>query len=332
MKRILIIHTGGTFGMMPMKPSQTLAPSDIQDQILKYVPEINQIARIETIIPFNIDSSNITIEHWQKLAEIVDREQDNYDGFVVVHGTDTMAYSASALSFMIRNVKRPVIFTGAQRPLAEIRTDARTNLVNSVELATMDIREVAVFFGYRLFRGNRVTKVSVSRYDAFESPNFPALAEVGIDIKINKNIQQSERKYKKFTEFSRRVGVLTLFPGISNQTIQYILNNPDVDAIVIQAFGAGNVPIQNSNLVPSVERAVKDGKIIAVGTQATHGKVSLDMYDCGKKIMDVGAIPCLDMTLEASVTKLMYLLGKHSGRAKVIERFTRNIAGELSKE
>lgn len=330
MKKILIIHTGGTFGMMPMEPSNTLAPGDIHEQIVTYVPEISQIAKIDITIPYNIDSSNITPFHWKKLVDILIKNQNKYDGFVIIHGTDTMAYTASALSFMLKGFNKPVILTGAQRPLAEIRTDARTNLVNSIEIATQDIQEIAVFFGYYLFRGNRCTKVSVSRYDAFDSPNFPPLAEVGIDIKFNKVDPVPSSSMEIFTDFSNKIQIVHLFPGLDSDYLEYVCSHPESRAILIRAYGAGNVPILDNSIIPAIRKAINAGKIVAVGTQAIHGKVTLDLYDCGEKILEEGAISCYDMTLEASITKMMYLLGKYNDNEVVKQKFTENLVGELS--
>nr|NIV15464.1 asparaginase [Fodinibius sp.] len=184
MKKILIIHTGGTFGMMPMKPRQTLAPNQVEERVTAHVPELEKIASIDFNMIFNLDSSNIQPRHWQELAVLINQNIEAYDGFVIIHGTDSMAYTAAALSFMLNNLPKPVILTGSQRPLAEIRTDARINLINAVELATRPIPEVGIFFGTELFRGNRAVKVSSTDFHAFESPNFPSLAEVGLDVEI----------------------------------------------------------------------------------------------------------------------------------------------------
>lgn len=332
MKNILIIHTGGTFGMMPMHPSRTLAPADIHDQISRYVPEVEEIANIRITIPFNLDSSNMTPGHWKMLAMLIDQHQSEYDGFVVIHGTDTMAYTASALSFMLMGFQKPVILTGAQRPLSEIRTDARNNLINSVEIATKGKPMVAVFFGYYLFRGNRCTKTSVSRYDAFVSPNFPPLAEVGIDIHFNKVENPPFHEYELFTEFSRKIQVVHLFPGMSTEQLEYLLSYPDSKAIILRTYGAGNIPVYGESFIPVIRKAIGSGKIIAVSSQASHGMVMLDLYDCGKQLLEAGALSCRDLTIEAAITKLMYLLGKYGDETMIRELFNKNLAGEVTEE
>ncbi|MCK5075693.1 MAG: asparaginase [Calditrichia bacterium] len=329
MKTILILHTGGTFGMTPMKPSTTLAPGDIQNQILKHVPELKEMAKIETVIPFNIDSSNITLNDWKILAEILLQNKDNYDGFVVIHGTDTIAYTASALSFMLLNFSKPIILTGAQSPLAQIRNDARNNLINAVEIASSGIREIGIFFGVNLYRGNRCSKISTSSYNAFSSPNFPPLAEVGMDLNFYPSLFRGRKKFKPFFEFFPSVMTLKIIPGLSHSYLKSILESR-VKGIIIEGYGAGNVPIGEESILPFIEEAVKRKKVVAINTQCHHGRVYLERYQCGKKALNLGVVSCRDMTIEASVTKLMFLLGKYKSPRKVNHYFSRDIAGELT--
>ncbi len=216
MKKIMLIHTGGTFGMVPMKPSNTLAPSLIQDQILTHVPEIQKIADIDFDVVFNLDSSNIQIHHWQKLAQYIYERYSDYDGFVIIHGTDAMIYTASALSYMLRGIGKPVVLTGSQRPLAQIRSDARSNLINSMELATYPIPEVSIFFDTHLFRGNRTIKISSTQYDAFASPNYPSLAEVGLDIKLSKSVLMHPAALEFHRQLDPRVFCFRFFSGSSD--------------------------------------------------------------------------------------------------------------------
>jgi L-asparaginase len=333
-KRILIIHTGGTFGMVPMEPSQTLAPGDVQHRLLARVPEIGEIAEIETAVAFNLDSSNMTLGHWKRLAAMIAGRRQDLDGFVVIHGTDTMAYTASALSFMLLGLDRPVILTGSQRPLVRIRSDARGNLVNAVEIATTDLAEVAVFFGTRLYRGNRTTKVSAERYDAFASPNAPPLAEVGVDIRFWPGARRAggaggAGPFAPFLELDSSVAVLVVFPGMPAALCEQALGS-GARAFVIQGYGPGNVPIAEESLLPFIEQAVGSGRLVAINTQCTEGRVDLGLYECGRKAAERGAISCGDMTLEASIVKLMYLLGRRLSPAEAARLFVTDLAGELS--
>jgi L-asparaginase len=330
-KRILVIHTGGTFGMVPMRPSQTLAPGEIQDRLLAEVPEIERIARIDTAVAFNIDSSNITPGHWRRLATMLVASRDSHDGFVVIHGTDSMAYTASALSFMLLGFGKPVILTGSQRPIMETRSDARSNLVNAVEIATSGIAEVGVFFGTRLYRGNRTTKVSAELYDAFSSPNCPPLAEVGVGVVFSAEARRAppSSSFSPFLELQPSVITIVVHPGLSRGFLERALDGPE-RAFVVEGYGPGNVPIQEESLLPFIAAARRGGKIVAMNSQCAEGRVSLDLYECGRAAAELGAIPCRDMTIEASITKMMYLLGRYQARAEVERRFVEEIAGELS--
>lgn len=332
MKRILLIHTGGTFGM-GFKDG-TLAPSSFVQRIIEFVPEIKQIAEIESKIVANIDSSNIGIEHWIKIADVIAENYERFDGFVITHGTDTMVYTASALSFMLEGLSKPVILTGSQRPLSEIRTDARNNLINAVELATYQIPEVCIFFNNKLFRGNRTKKINIWGFDAFDSPNYPPLAEVGVGIEIHeKNFLKRENKNFIVTKnFSDKVFCVKVFPGLR---VEYLMSLLDLDikGFVIEAFGSGNLPnIEERSLIPFVKSAVEMGKVVAISTQAVYGKVDLALYQCGKDALDAGALSCKDMTTEAGIVKLMFLFGKYGDDVdKVIGEFYKPIAGEISE-
>lgn len=333
MKRILLIHTGGTFGMA--LKNGTLAPSAFIQKILEFVPELKQIAEIESHIVTNIDSSNIGIEHWIKIADVISDNYEQFDGFVITHGTDTMTYTASALSFMLDGLSKPVILTGSQRPLSEIRTDARNNLINAVELATYSIPEVCIFFNNKLFRGNRTKKINIWGFDAFDSPNYPPLAEVGVGIEIYKgNFLKRENKNLVISKnFSDKVFCVKVFPSLK---LDYLLSllETDIKGFVIEAFGSGNLPnIEERSLIPFVREAVKMGKIVAISTQAVYGKVDLTLYQCGKDALDAGALSCKDMTTETAIVKLMFLFGKCGDDVEaVVNEFYRSIAGEISED
>jgi L-asparaginase len=330
MKKILLIHTGGTFGMMPLQPSQALAPADIQELILKYLPDIRTIASIDFEVAFNIDSSNIQVEHWQKLGRLIKEKYQQYDGFVIIHGTDAMVYSASALSFMLQGLDKPVILTGSQRPLALIRSDARSNLINSIELATRDIPEVGIFFGTMLFRGNRTIKISNTSYKAFASPNNPALAEVGLDINLSKYILQPGSKLTYRDSFDDHVLCFRFHPGLSPKYLASFIDSP-LRGIVIDALGVGNVSILTNSLIPWIKRMTEAGKIVVINSQSPYGIVDLSRYECGHQIEDAGGIPALDMTTACSLIKLMFLFGHiPSNISDVRKKFLKPLAGELS--
>lgn len=331
MKKILIIHTGGTFGMVKMKPSEILAPNQMQERITAHVPELERIAEIDFQALFNLDSSNVQPHHWQELAATIHANIDSYDGFVVIHGTDALAYTAAALSFMLQNLPKPVILTGSQRPIAEIRTDARSNLINAVELATYTIPEVCIFFGTRLFRGNRAVKTSTIEYGAFESPNYPPLAEVGLDVHIAENLLLKPAGGLQLkTGISDRVLTLSFFPGLPPDNLRCLFYTP-VQAIVIRGLGLGNVAVQEKSFVPLIEELTRAGKLVVITSQSSHGRVDLSRYQNGKLIEAAGAVSAADMTTEATIVKLMHLLGQYPEDIEEVRRqFPLPIAGEIT--
>lgn len=326
MKRILLFHTGGTLGMAPFNGE--LRPGDLTKELFRYIPEAQDLADIEVRVLYNIDSSNVQIDHWQLLASEIEREVDRYDGFVIIHGTDTMVYTASALSFMLTNLPKPVILTGAQRPIAAIRTDAKNNLIGALELATYDVPEVGIYFNHRLFRGNRAKKLSIDDFDAFASPNFPVLAQVGLNIEVRTDLlRRPSGLFRVSRDFSDQVIVLRIMPGMAADLFEPLLDGP-AEAFVLEAFGAGNVPIAEKSLIPFIERAVDKGKIVALTSQSLSGAVDLGLYECGSRAASVGALSCADMTVEAAAVKLMFLLGQFDSREKVARNFALPLAGE----
>lgn len=330
MKRILVLHTGGTLGMVPLEAHKHLKPDALAGEVFRFIPEARQLAELDIRLVYNIDSSNVQIEHWQLLAKVIEEEIDHYDGFVIIHGTDTMVYTASALSFALMNLPKPVILTGAQRPIAEIRTDAKSNLVNSVEMATYDIPEVGLFFNNQLFRGNRAKKVSIDHFDAFASPNYPHLADVGLNIDIHQEyIRRPNGLFRIQTEFSDRVLAIHLYPGMTPEHLNPLLDS-DIEAFLIEAYGAGNVPIQEKSLIPFIEKATEKGKLVAITSQSFEGSVDLELYECGTLAAQAGAISCGDMTTEAAAVKLMFLLGQFKNPEKVRHYLPIPLAGELS--
>lgn len=330
MKRILLIHTGGTMGMSHDE-DDGVASDQFVDEILSHVPGIKDIAEIDVRSVFKIDSSNFSIHHWTELGTIIADHMDRYDGFVIIHGTDTMSYSACALSYMLTNLPKPVVLTGSQRPLSAIRTDAKNNLINAVELATHDIPEVGVFFDYKLFRGNRTKKTSIDDFDAFESPNYPVLADVGLHIEIPERHRTPQGVFKLEGGFDPRVACIRLFPGLDPRHLQPLISSP-LQLIIIEAFGSGNVPTEWLSFIPFIRDVTAAGKLAAIASQSARGSVDLALYDGGRQAVEAGAISCGDMTVEAAIIKAMYLLGSSGGStAFVRSRFGTSIAGEITE-
>ena len=316
--------------MMPVEPSHVLAPVHIQENILRYLPEIQQIAHIDFEVAFNIDSANIQIHHWQTLGRIIHDNYTTYDGFVIIHGTDAMVYTACALSFMLQGLSRPVILTGSQRPLAQIRSDARSNLINSLELATFSIPEVAIFFGTHLYRGNRTLKISSTRFEAFASPNFPPLAEVGLDISLSEYSLPPGKRLRYREHFENSVFSFLFHPGLPPAYLDFLIDSP-IRAVVVQALGVGNLAVQENSLIPWIEKMSRAGKIVAVGSQSPYGRVDLERYECGKMVQNAGGISAGDMTIPAAIVKLMFLLKEYGKNVRQVkEQFLLPLAGELT--
>jgi len=341
---ILLIYTGGTIGMKEDPVDQTLKPFDF-DQILDEVPELNKFAyRLDsyTFSPL-IDSSDIEPSLWQSLAGLIQDKYDQYDGFVILHGTDTMAFSASALSFMLENLSKPVIFTGSQLPIGRPRTDGKENLVSAVEIAAAKdqyghamVPEVCVFFDALLLRGNRSTKVNSENFNAFRSANFPPLAEAGINIKYHQGlILYPEEKdisgaLKINKELDTRVSILKLHPGITAQVVSNILLGAETRAVIIETYGSGNAPTKDW-FIKLVEIANNMGKILLNVTQCISGGVNMDIYETGKKLKDAGVISGYDITTESALGKLFHLCGISSDNNWVKKRLGDNLKGEISK-
>jgi len=331
MKKILLIQTGGTIAMDISEGMPQLNPEKWAELIYHEMPELSQIAEIKMERLFFEDSSDINKMHWAKLAEFIrDRYQD-YDGFVILHGTDTMAYTASALSFALNNLGKPVILTGSQVPMSNIRSDARRNVINSVEIATMWLPEVAICFNDFIYRGNRATKMSIGDFDAFASPNYPPLAEIGLNIDIRDHIADPKGSLQVNTDFSDQVFLLKIYPNLAPYFLDQI-NFNNIRALIVEAFGSGNFPIRgNTNLLPFFQKCIKNNILLIITSQAPYDAVDLRNYESGSKALELGALSARDMTTEATLTKIMYLLGKYSDNQTVIEQFNTNLAGEVTE-
>ncbi len=338
---ILIIYTGGTIGMKADPADQTLKPFDFS-QILEEVPELSKFAcRIDsyTFDPL-IDSSDVEPAMWQRLACVIRDRYADYDGFLVLHGTDTMSYSASALSFMLDGLDKPVIFTGSQLPIGVPRTDGKENLISAVEIASAKtpdgkamVPEVCIFFGAKLMRGNRTTKVSAEQFDAFGSPNLPPLAEAGISIRYNLPLIRRPSPGVPFsidTRLDTRVSILKIHPGITPQVVKNILLGEETRAVIIETYGSGNAPTKPWFL-DIVRQARSMGKVLVNITQCPSGCVNMNLYATGKPLLEAGTVSGYDSTTESALAKLFHLLGGCPDNERVKALFDEDLKGEISK-
>lgn len=338
---LLLIYTGGTIGMKEDINDQTLKPFDFS-QIIEEVPEIRKFAfKIDsyTFDPL-IDSSDVEPSLWQSLASLISDRYEDYDGFIILHGTDTMSYSASALSFMLDGLTKPVIFTGSQLPIGVPRTDGKENLILAVEIASAKdidghakVPEVCVCFGSMLMRGNRTSKVNADVFRAFRSPNFPALAEAGINIRYAEELIQKPldwyQSLKINSKLDTRVGILKIHPGITPEAVRYFLYSPETRAVIIETYGSGNAP-SGQWFVDIVREAVKSGKIIVNVTQCLTGTVNMNIYATGKSLEKAGVVNGYDSTTESALAKLFFLMGKSTDNEWVRQMMARNLKGEIS--
>lgn len=329
MPKILLLHTGGTLGMEGGHPS-VLKPASFFRTLRTRAPELFELAEIELELLCNVDSSEMQPELWSRMATHLHRRLPEFDGAVVTHGTDTLAYTASALSFMLRGLRKAVVLTGSQRPLGEIRSDARLNLVDAVVAAIRGPKEVTLCFDSHLFRGNRTRKVKVAEYDAFESPNFPVLGVLGVQAKFEKGLQ-AKGKSAVLEKLDSRVFLLKVFPGLDPALPLSLL--PHVRGLVVEAYGAGNFPVDPAlgrSLRPLFSRARERGIPVVVVSQAYRNGVDLSLYESGAAARADGAISGGDMTPSAAIVKLMQALAYERDSRGVARAFARSIAGEIS--
>ncbi len=332
--KVCIIYTGGTIGMT--RTDRGYAPkSGYLGNILEKIDDLSGEGMPEwdmvEMSPL-LDSSNMTVWEWNKIAHEIETRYDDYDGFVVLHGTDTMAYTASALSFMLENLSKPVILTGSQIPFCEIRSDARDNLVTSVLIAgSAEVKEVCLYFGGKLMRGNRTTKYSADGLIAFKSANFPNLAEAGIGIRYSRELLREPSKgvFRAGMLTDVPIGVIKVFPGIQFELFESIMTER-LRGIVIETFGAGNIPGDGRSLLPIIEKAKKNGTVIAVCSQCPQGTVSLGTYETSSSLIRAGAVSGFDITTEAAVAKLYYLFSCGYSADKVKSLMQKDLRGEMT--
>ncbi|MCM5530243.1 asparaginase [Parasegetibacter sp. NRK P23] len=338
--RILIIYTGGTVGMVYDDVLGTLRPIGFKE-IRDNIPEIIRLGYEFQVHAFNppVDSSNMLPQSYIELAKIIEKNYHQYDGFVVLHGSDTMAFTASALSFMLENLGKPVVLTGSQLPIGEIRTDARENIITALEIAAARrgnkslVPEVCIFFDYQLFRGNRSKKYNAEKFEAFYSMNYPPLAEAGITIKYQRQfiLKHPELPLKVHKKLNQDIAVLRLYPGITQTTVDAVFQTPNARAVIMETWGSGNASTQQW-FIDSVKKAIKSGLIIVNITQCDGGAVELGRYETSKYLQEAGVISGYDLTFEAAVTKLMFLLGQNLSKSDIKRLMQTSLRGEMTTD
>lgn len=338
--RILLIYTGGTIGMVKDYETGALKAFNF-DQLLQKIPEINQIDCVIDTVSFAapIDSSNMNPSYWVEIVSIIEEGYHNFDGFVVLHGSDTMAYTASALSFMLENLRKPVILTGSQLPIGDLRTDAKENLITAIQIATLTekneplLQEVALYFEYKLYRGNRTIKINAEHFEAFTSPNYPPLIESGVHLKAQHSFLyrvKNSKELRVHKAMNTNVAVLKLFPGINKNLLEAVVNTPDLRVLILETYGAGNATTDQWFL-NTLKSAKSKGLHIVNVTQCSGGGVVMGHYEASTTLKALQLISGKDITTESAVTKGMYLLGQEVDPALFKSIFETAIRGEMSQ-
>ncbi len=334
---ILLIYTGGTIGMMKDFETGALKAFNFK-KLLQKIPEIKQLDCVIETISFEkpIDSSNMNPEKWVQIATIIEENYTAFDGFVVLHGSDTMSYSASALSFMLENLNKPVVFTGSQLPIGDLRTDAKENLITAIQIASLQqkgkpvIGEVCLYFEYKLYRGNRTTKINAEHFNAFTSPNYPPLAESGVHLNVNNNLLTSKNSKKLVVrkELNDHVAIIKMFPGINESVLSAIFSIPNLKGVVLETYGSGNAPTHDW-FIQILKNAIKKGLFIVNVTQCSGGSVNMGQYETSTQLKKIGIISGKDITTEAAITKMMYLLGQNVAPKVFKTIFETPLRGEM---
>ncbi|RKR14167.1 L-asparaginase [Maribacter vaceletii] len=336
--KILLIYTGGTIGMVKDYETGALKAFNF-DELLNRIPELNQLDCIISTVSFEnpIDSSNMNIEHWVSIASIIEDNYSTHDGFVVLHGSDTMSYTSSALSFLLENLAKPVIFTGSQLPIGDLRTDAKENLITSIQIAALKekgkavVQEVGLYFEYKLYRANCTTKINAEHFEAFASLNHPPLIESGVHLKIyEENLfkQKTSKKFFVHKKMNNNIAVLKLFPGLSPQVVKSVVKTSGLRAIILETYGAGNV-FTEEWFLELLKKAKKNNILIINITQCSGGSVIMGQYETSKALKDMQVISGKDITTEAAIAKVMYMLGSGVSLKSFKTIFETSLRGEM---
>lgn len=336
---ILLIYTGGTIGMVKDFDTNSLRAFNF-DNLLIRIPEIKQLDCNIFTYSFEepIDSSNMNPKYWLQIAEIIEKNYAAVDGFVVLHGSDTMSYTASALSFMLENLSKPVVFTGSQLPIGDLRTDAKENLITAIQVASLQengvaqIKEVCLYFEYKLYRANRTTKINAEHFEAFASLNYPELASSGVHLKVfSVNLLENKTSGMFFVHKNMcpKIAVLKLYPGITEAVVKAVLNTPNIKGVILETYGSGNAPTLKWFIDLLSEALLKGIQVVNV-TQCSGGSVIMGHYETSVKLQELGLISGNDITFEAAITKMMYLLSKNLSKVDFKKMFESSIKGELT--